>query len=122
MSFTTAYMVIVPHYEKLDAMHGVNRELYWADKERHQQFNQCQMNDAGGSKYFTTDVWAACFNHLTPEVIETALAGGEWSRPNEVFVFWDPEDFYIGYESTPSGMGLEKIIPPSVRTITELRA
>lgn len=120
MSVTTEYMVIVPHKEK-EAMHGGNQELYWADKERHQQFNECGMKDAGGTKFFLTTIWAACFNHLIPDVIETALRGGQWERPDEVFVFWEPGDFYLDYEPTTSGFPIERIVPPSVRTITEMR-
>jgi hypothetical protein len=76
-------------------MVGINQTLYEVDRERRQYFNEIDMGGAGGSKWFTNDVWAAAFNHLQPETIRAALAGAPWRYPDQVLVVEKSCDYGI---------------------------
>lgn len=83
MSVIFDAMLVVP-YGEAAAIDRVNAALFTADTSRHQQFAQCQMDDAGGNKVFCTDVYAAAFNHLLPSVVRAAVLAAPWHNPAAV--------------------------------------
>lgn len=75
---------------------ALNRLLHKADSERHQQFAKIDMGGAGGSKYFTGDVYAAAFNHFIPNDVEDCIRATPWRNPNWVLYVRDPGDYDHG--------------------------
>ena len=61
MSMMTHVLVMGP---SKDAMERVNAWLTENDKARGQQFTKIDFEQAGGSKFWCPDVWAACFNYM----------------------------------------------------------
>jgi hypothetical protein len=90
---------------------ALNKLLYEKDTERHQQFGKVDMDGAGGTKFFTTDVYAAAFNHFVPEDVEECIAQTPWRFPDTVLYVRDLMDYH--YDEARS---------LSARTVTELRA
>jgi len=105
MSIIVDFMVIAKYEDK--AMEEVNRALAVADSERHQQFQELSTDQAGGTKFFTTPVWAAAFNHLLPETVREAICRADWDEPDEALIIEASGDFEIPLRS---------------RTVAELRA
>lgn len=93
MSVTFEAMLIFELPDR-DGMADLNRRLYEADTERHQQFNRIDMDHAGGTKFFTTEVWAACFNHFTPSDVEDCIAATQWRYPEWIMYVEDLGDYH----------------------------
>lgn len=83
MSITFEAMIL-PAFAEREAIEALNKALYIADTERHQQFNAVHMGTAGGSKFFTSDVYAACFNHFIPDDVEDYVRNAPWRHPDHV--------------------------------------
>lgn len=90
-----------------DAIEAVNARLREEDTARRQQFQKLDVDKAGGSKWFTGEIWAAAFNHLIPHDIEEAVAVAPWRYPDEVVYWQDAYDY---------------LIPPHAQTVSELRS
>lgn len=71
-----------------------------ADPEREQTFNKIDMDSAGGSKWFTNDVYAGCFNHFIPDDIEKCIEKTKWEYPDSVIFVRNSGDYY--YEGEPN--------------------
>jgi hypothetical protein len=63
------------------------------DEARGQGFERLDMQGAGGSKFFSGEVWAAAFNHVTPSRVEDAVASVDWADPEGVVLVLDPYDY-----------------------------
>src|SRR4051812_3260126 len=96
-----------------EAIEALNKALYFADTERHQQFGKVDFDraGAGGSKTFTTTVYAAAFNHFTPTDVEGCIRAAPWRYPECVLYVRDLGDYHY---DEPSGL--------SSQTVAELRA
>jgi len=106
MSVIVDYMIVLDNYED-EAMDVVNKLLDEVDDARHQQFRKIGMGRAGGSKFYTSDVWAAAFNHLIPTDVDDCIASAPWRYPDEVLVIVSGPDYDIDLHA---------------RTVTQLRA
>jgi hypothetical protein len=113
MSVTFEAMLILTPSD-FKAIEALNEALYRADNERHQQFKPIQMDGAGGSKYWTTDVYAACFNHLTPHDVEACVRDAPWRYPEWVLYIVERGDYHMPDHGDES--------PLSARTIAEIQA
>ena len=117
MSVICQYAIITPGWrEDEESMRAVNLALHIADTERRQTFNKINTDGAGGSKYFTHDVWVASFNHLDPPTIEDAIVSADWHRPHETFVYCDPGD-YMTWDGWTEGY-----VDAWMKSVTDLRA
>lgn len=91
MSLITPVMLIGVHEEDIKQ---VNEWLLENDKDRKQQLQQINMDEAGGNKFFTTKVWAAAFNYL-PAGFEEFVTQLEWPKSYDVKLLieyeWDDE-------------------------------
>jgi hypothetical protein len=90
----------------------LNRRLYHADTERRQQFGEVDVDraGAGGSKVFTTDVYAASFNHLTPSTVEECIVAAEWQYPETILYVRDLGDYHY-----------DEDVSLSAQTVAQLR-
>lgn len=83
-----------------EAIDALNRALYFKDTERHQQFGKVDMDKggAGGSKSFTTNVYAAAFNHFIPDDVEECVREAPWRYPQTVFYIRELGGYSYGGE------------------------
>lgn len=109
MSVTFDAMLVLALRDN-EAMRELNRLLHIKDEARHQTFNAIDMDGAGGSKFFTTDVWSACFNHFAPDDVEQCVCSTSWRHPDWVLYVRDLGDYH--YDETNS---------LSAQTVTQLR-
>lgn len=94
-----------------DGMRDLNLLLHIADPERRQTFNEIDMDGAGGSKFFTTDVWAAAFNHFTPADVEDCICAANWCHPQFVHYVRELGDYVY-----------DEDVSITMRTVAQLRA
>ncbi len=65
-------------------MAEINAWLTTHDTERHQQFEQINMDAAGGTKFYASPVWAAAFNYPPAALLEHLKNPDTWG--NEVLM------------------------------------
>lgn len=91
MSWITEVTVLGAEQPAIDAL---NEWLAEHDVARHQRLEPIDMEHAGGTKLFTTDVWAAAFNYLPIGFLEKLREPTSWSRCLlSVFVIVEGEEF-----------------------------
>lgn len=88
---------------------ALNKLLYEVDTERHQQFGEINMDGAGGSKFFTQDVYAAAFNHLTPDDVEDCVCRASWRFPATVLYIRDLGDYHYDEDRSLSARTVEEM-------------
>jgi hypothetical protein len=93
MSMICEAVIVVGYGSDNDAMETLNAALAAADTERRQHFRRINMDGAGGTKFFCSDVWAGAFNYLPPSTIERAVADAEWAAPEDVVLTIDPSEW-----------------------------
>ncbi len=75
MSYITEVVVFGAREQEIEPL---NKWLYEEDSERHQQLMPINMDAAGGTKYFTTKVWAAAFNYVPIDLTEKLKDPATW--------------------------------------------
>jgi hypothetical protein len=96
---------------EVEAVRELNRLLHIKDTARRQTFNEIDMDGAGGTKVFTTDVYAACFNHVTPSDVEECICAAPWRHPGWVLYVRDLGDYHYDEDESLTA-----------RTVAQLRA
>lgn len=91
--FAAMLVTVLPENE---AIRELNRLLHIKDEARHQTFNEIDMDHAGGSKVFTTDVYAAAFNHFIPSDVEDCICQAPWRAPQWVLYIREMGDYDYG--------------------------
>lgn len=105
MSYITNVLVQGSVTKEIQALNEWLRE---ADTERTQQFQQINMDSAGGTKWYVVDVWAAAFNYGPMEELLAKLRDpATWGtavrmvaviidgeEESEAFVFDNPDGSY----------------------------
>ena len=105
--------MLVAFMNEDDAIEALNKALDEKDTERHQSFERINMDGAGGSKFFTTYVYAAAFNHLAPGDVEECICAAPWRYPRSVLYVMELGDYFHGdYDDTPL----------AAQTVEDLRA
>ncbi len=77
-----------------DAVAHVNAALAKAEDggRGDQAFNEIEMNEAGGRKFFTHGVYAAAFNYMPHQALRDALDAAPWRAPWDVVLIIDADD------------------------------
>lgn len=101
--------MLIPQIGEREAIEAVNKALYFKDTERHQQFGQLNMDDAGGSKAFCTDVYAAAFNHLIPDDVEECICAAPWKAPAWVLYVRDLGDYHYNEDVSLTAVTVEAL-------------
>lgn len=101
MSLTFEAIILLELGDR-EGIGALNKALYEADPERHQQFAPINMDGAGGTKWWTMDVYAACFNYLSPETVEECVRTTAWVYPDAVLYIQDLGDYERGDEGEPA--------------------
>lgn len=103
MSYITEVLVHGAHEKQIERVNAWLREH---DTERAQQFQQINMDAAGGTKYFVSDVWAAAFNYMPTDLLSVLRDPATWKDAVlSVLVLIDGEEMqetilfgYVGRE------------------------
>jgi hypothetical protein len=101
--------MLIPQLPEREAIEAVNKALYFTDTERHQQFRQINTDAAGGSKAFCTDVYAAAFNHLIPDVVEECICVAPWKAPAWVLYVRDLGDYHYDEDVSLAAVTVEAL-------------
>jgi hypothetical protein len=99
--------MLLPSLNEAGAVRELNRLLHIADSARHQQFGEIDMRFAGGTKFFTRPVYAACFNHLTPGEVEECICAAPWRYPEHVLYLRDLGDY--SWDDDPLGWTAQSV-------------
>lgn len=62
------------------------RDLDFEEGPHTQRLNKLNTHEAGGSKVFSTQIWAACFNHISPDRVIKRLESFAWDRYSAVAI------------------------------------
>jgi len=77
MSYITSVLIQGAHQKDIDKL---NAWLLENDEARQQQFRQINMDEAGGTKYYVVDVWAAAFNYISGDLISMLRDPDTWEH------------------------------------------
>lgn len=99
---------VVIYGAKKEAMDNVNAWLQENDPERHQALQPLDVDVAGGSKFFTSSIYAAAFNYMPLDLIDLLKKPETWLNGClGVIVMVDGENgtetFMFGYVKDEKG-------------------
>lgn len=102
--------MLIPQLPEREAIAALNKALHDKDAERHQTFNEINMDHAGGSKVFTTDVYAAAFNHFVPSDVEDCICDAPWRAPAWVLYVRELGDYHYDEETSLTAVTVEALL------------
>lgn len=91
MSIITEMIIYTPQSEH-EAMDRLNEWSEKADTERGQRFEQLDVSGAGGTKFFTGDIWAMAGNHYPYEKLLEKMPSFGWTYPEDVVLIFNHEN------------------------------
>jgi hypothetical protein len=101
--------MLIPQLPEREAIDALNKALYFKDTDRHQQFGKLNTDQAGGSKAFCTDVYAAAFNHLIPDEVEDCICAAPWQAPAWVLYVRDLGDYHYNEDTSLIAVTVEAL-------------
>jgi hypothetical protein len=89
MSYMTQAVVVTSVLEDQDQLDALNVALNQMGHK--QRFEKLSTREAGGTKVFCGQVWAAAFNYIRSEDIRAAVKSVGWAEPSTVFLLLEEE-------------------------------
>ena len=90
MSLITDMLIFICHEER-EAMERLQAWCVEHDPDRQQRFEKLDTDPAGGSKWFTAEVWAMAGNYFRWSELIEAFPSFGWRDPESVVLIVDHE-------------------------------
>ena len=94
MSYITEAVVWV-HSERRDLAEALTAPLPF-DEQRQQVLRPLETDDAGGTKWFTSGLYAAAFNYVSGDDLEGWFKSLPWRPYDRATLIWETESAYEG--------------------------